>query len=90
MELRPEEGLREGERERERRREREKGGREREIDRQTDRKRQRQTEKGREGGRDKKDYVITGHSKKSVSRTVHLFFVGLYYNFTRIRCINND
>ena len=33
---------------------------------------------------------ITGHSKKSVSRTVHLFFVGLYYCFTQTRCINND
>ena len=33
---------------------------------------------------------VTGHSKKSVSRTVHLFFVGLYYCFTRTRCINND
>ena len=33
---------------------------------------------------------ITGYSKKSVSRTVHLFFVGLCYCFTRTRCINND
>ena len=34
--------------------------------------------------------MITGHSKKSVIRTVHLFFVGLYCCFTQTRCINND
>ena len=35
-------------------------------------------------------YLITGHPKKSVSRTVHLFFVWLYCCFIQTWCINND
>ena len=33
---------------------------------------------------------ITGYSKKSVRRTVHLLFVGLYCCFIQTWCINND
>ena len=35
-------------------------------------------------------FLITGHPKKSVSRTVHLFFVWLYCCFIQTWCINND
>ena len=40
--------------------------------------------------RKKKLQSITGHPKKSVSRTVHLFFVWLYCCFIQTWCINND
>ena len=33
---------------------------------------------------------ITGHPKKSVSRTVHLFFAWLYRCFIQTWCMNND